>query len=222
MVTNTVTESGHFTITDQGVHIPGTSTQDYRIDFADGRYLVTSSPSHFEFTATSGGLTVYTEAQQDRGTLYSADGQPIGIVSVFTLTHTTWRDSDRQRRPRSRRGHGRRQPIPGDLPVAFRRTNNDRGALNGGAPLCHAPRSPADSRRAGRTTRAAVREAARAAARLPDRQMKGSRFAGPFSVAGARYGPISDRPIAVESLVVAFLAHSEVAEGSNDRGVLGM
>jgi hypothetical protein len=66
-----------------------------RIDFADGRYLITSSPSHFEFTATSLGLQVYTEAQQDRGTLYGADGQPIGIVSVFTLTHITWRDSNR-------------------------------------------------------------------------------------------------------------------------------
>ena len=33
--------------------------------------------------------------QQDRGTLYSADGQAIGIVSVFTLTHITWRDSNR-------------------------------------------------------------------------------------------------------------------------------
>jgi hypothetical protein len=95
VVTNTITESGHFTITDQGVHFRGTAIQDYRIDFADGRYFVTSSPSHFEFTATSGGLTVNTEAQQDRGTLYSADGQPIGIVSVFTLTHITWRDSNR-------------------------------------------------------------------------------------------------------------------------------
>jgi hypothetical protein len=95
VVTNTVTESGHFTITDQGVHFRGTETQDYRIDFADGRYLVTSSPSHFEFTATSGGLEVYTAAQQDRGTLYSAEGQAIGIVSVFTLTHTTWRDTNR-------------------------------------------------------------------------------------------------------------------------------
>jgi hypothetical protein len=94
VVTNTITESGHFTITDQGVHFRGTAVQDYRIDFADGRYLITSSPSHFEFTATSGGLEVFTEAQQDRGTLYNADGQPIGIVSVFTLTHTTWRDSN--------------------------------------------------------------------------------------------------------------------------------
>jgi hypothetical protein len=93
VVTNTVTESGHYVITDQGVHIRGTATQDYRIDFADGSYLISSSPSHFERTTTS-SVEVITEAQQDRGTLYSADGQVIGIVSVFTLTHTTWRDSN--------------------------------------------------------------------------------------------------------------------------------
>jgi hypothetical protein len=93
VVTNTVTESGHYVITDQGVHISGTSTQDYRIDFAGGSYLISSSPSHFERTTTS-SVEVITEAQQDRGTLYSADGQVIGIVSVFTLTHTTWRDSN--------------------------------------------------------------------------------------------------------------------------------
>jgi hypothetical protein len=94
VITNTVTVSGHFTLTDQGVHFSGLTTQDYRTDLADGRYLVSFSPSHFEFTATSRGLQVYTEAQQDRGTLYSADGQTIGTVSVFTLTHITWRDSN--------------------------------------------------------------------------------------------------------------------------------
>jgi hypothetical protein len=93
VVTNTVTDSGHYVITDQGVHISGTSIQDYRIDFADGTYLISVSPSHFERTTTS-SVEVITEAQQDRGTLYSANGQVIGIVSVSTLTHTTWHDSN--------------------------------------------------------------------------------------------------------------------------------
>jgi hypothetical protein len=93
VVTNTVTESGHYVITNQGVHIRGTAIQDYRIDFADGTYLLSVSPSHFERTTTS-SVEVLTEAQQDRGTLYSADGKVIGIVSVFTLTHTTWRDTN--------------------------------------------------------------------------------------------------------------------------------
>ena len=44
-------------------------------------------------TGLSGTVTnTVTEAQQDRGTLYAADGQVIGKVTVFTLTHQTWRD----------------------------------------------------------------------------------------------------------------------------------
>jgi hypothetical protein len=35
--------------------------------------------------------SVYTEAQQDRGTLYAANGEPIGNVTVFSLTHITAR-----------------------------------------------------------------------------------------------------------------------------------
>ena len=50
---------------------------------------------HFEFNADAGSAqTVSTEAQQDRGTLYTSDGHVVGIVSVFTLTDTTWRDTD--------------------------------------------------------------------------------------------------------------------------------
>jgi hypothetical protein len=47
---------------------------------------------------------VYTWAQQDRGTLYNIDGQVIGQLDVFTLTHITWRDTN---------GNG--QPDPGEI-----------------------------------------------------------------------------------------------------------
>ena len=102
----TGTDTVLFTIipTPQGFHFIGTSTQDYRIDFEDGRYLISSSPTHFESNQTRNSPSVYTEVQQDRGTLYSADGQVIGIVSVSSLTHTTWRDSN---------GNG--FPDPGEL-----------------------------------------------------------------------------------------------------------
>jgi hypothetical protein len=93
VITGTETVTGHFTVTAEGVHVRGTSTQDYRIDFADGRYLTSSSPSHFEFELNLlKQQTVSTEAQQDPGTLYASDGQAIGSVTVFTLTHITWRD----------------------------------------------------------------------------------------------------------------------------------
>ena len=63
------------------------------IDWPDGTYLISHSPSHFEFNTNSLEF-VSTEAQQDRGTLYRRDGQVIGRVTVFTLSHTTWRDSN--------------------------------------------------------------------------------------------------------------------------------
>ena len=95
VLTGTATTVGHFTLTDQGIHIHGTFTQDYRIDFADGSYLLSYSPSHFESNLNlRSGQAVSTEAQQDRGILYTAAGQPIGPVNVFTLTHTTWRDTN--------------------------------------------------------------------------------------------------------------------------------
>lgn len=101
--TNTATDAGRFVDTGGTFHVSGTTTQDYRIDWSDGSYLISHSPSHFEFN-TNGGEFVSTEAQQDRGTLYSADGQVIGHQAVFTLTHTTWRDLN---------GNG--QPDPGEF-----------------------------------------------------------------------------------------------------------
>src|SRR5215210_2061664 len=103
VTTTTITESFHFAIRDHGVNFTGRVIQDYRTDFFDGSYLTSVSPTHFEFNGTSHGA-VYTEVQQDRGTLYSADGQVIGIVSVFGVFHTTWVDSN---------GNG--IPDPGEL-----------------------------------------------------------------------------------------------------------
>jgi hypothetical protein len=103
-VTNTVTEAGRFVANADGtVHVSGTTTQDYRVVWSDGSYQIHHSPSHFEVNANATGFVV-TEAQQDRGTLYAADGQVIGKVTVFTLTHQTWRDLN---------GNG--QPEPGEF-----------------------------------------------------------------------------------------------------------
>jgi hypothetical protein len=99
-VTNTVTEAGRFVDTGGTFHVSGTTTQDYRVDWSDGSYLISHSPSHFEFNTNSAEF-VSTEAQQDRGTLYSADGQVIGQQTVFTLTHTTWRDTNGNDQPDS-------------------------------------------------------------------------------------------------------------------------
>jgi hypothetical protein len=102
--TNTVTVSGQFVDNGQTFTFHGLLSQTYRIDYPDGSYLISTTPDHFEGVSTVRGQFVFTEAQQDRGTLYAADGAVIGTVSVFTLTHTTWRDLN---------GNG--QPDPGEF-----------------------------------------------------------------------------------------------------------
>ena len=105
VITGTETVVGEFITTPNGIHLSGTATQDYRIDFADGRYLVSSSPDHFNFNMGSGNSpSVSNEVQQDRGTLYAVDGQVIGIVSVSSHLHTTWLDSN-----------GNNVPDPGEI-----------------------------------------------------------------------------------------------------------
>ncbi len=102
--TNTVTDAGRYVDTGETSHVSGTTTQDYRVVWSDGSYLITHSPAHWEFNTNSTRLLVYTWAQQDPGILYNADGQVIGQLNVFTLTHVTWRDAN---------GNG--QPDPGEI-----------------------------------------------------------------------------------------------------------
>jgi hypothetical protein len=103
-VTHTVTDAGRYVDTGGTFHVSGTSVQDYRTVWSDGTYQINHSPAHWEFNTNSTGLVVYTWAQQDPGTLYNADGQVIGQLSVFTLNHVTWRDAN---------GNG--QPDPGEI-----------------------------------------------------------------------------------------------------------
>ncbi len=98
-LSGTDTVAGQLVDTGRGVHVSGTETQDYRIDFTDGRYLLSHSPTHFEFDANQLGRDVFTAAQQDRGTLYYSDGTPIGPVTVFTLSHITWDDVNNDGNP---------------------------------------------------------------------------------------------------------------------------
>lgn len=92
-VTGTDTGSGQFVLTSNGVHVEGVETQIYRIDFANGWYFLSSSPSHFttNFDFVN-NQTVTTAAQQDRGVLYDAAGNVIGSMNVWGITHLTWRD----------------------------------------------------------------------------------------------------------------------------------
>jgi hypothetical protein len=98
---NTATTIGQFVDTGGTFHVHGTTVQVYRIDWSDGTYLLSRSPSHFEFNTNSLGQVVATEVQQDPGILYSPDGQAIGQLTVFTLSHLTWRDTNGNGQPDS-------------------------------------------------------------------------------------------------------------------------
>jgi hypothetical protein len=89
--TSTVTEFFRFVDNADGtVHLELTVTVDYRTVWSDGTYLVSHSVSHNELQAQSVGVNQeFTFTQQDRGTLYSADGQVIGHQTVFTQGHFT-------------------------------------------------------------------------------------------------------------------------------------
>jgi hypothetical protein len=96
---NTATTVGQFVDTEGTFHVHGTTVQVYRIDWSDGTYLLSRSPSHFEFNTNGLGQFVSTEVQQDPAILYSADGQVIGRLTVFTLSHMAWNDTNSNDRP---------------------------------------------------------------------------------------------------------------------------
>lgn len=86
----TVTDEFRFVNGADGtIHVHLTETVDYRIDFSDATYLISHSVSHNEFQAGPTGIGEFSFAQQDRGTLYSADGQAIGDQTVFHREHFT-------------------------------------------------------------------------------------------------------------------------------------
>ena len=88
--TNTITDFFRFVAGADGTgHLELYETQDYRSDWSDGTYLISHSSSHEEFEAQSDVDQAFTFTQQDRGTLYSPDGQVIGHQTVFTQGHVT-------------------------------------------------------------------------------------------------------------------------------------
>jgi hypothetical protein len=91
--TGAITVTGHFVDIGNGTqHVIETVTLDYRVDYSDGTYLISHSQSPAEFNTNAVGDAEFTFAQQDRGTLYSADGQVLGHQTVFTQGHVTWHD----------------------------------------------------------------------------------------------------------------------------------
>jgi hypothetical protein len=107
-ITGTETVVGHFTETGPpalNFDAHGTSTLVYRVDYADGRYVLGTSVEHFKSTGNTpqlGDISV----TRDQGTLYGPGGQQLGQVIVHAVTHLTFRDAN-----------GNFQPDPGEIIV---------------------------------------------------------------------------------------------------------
>jgi hypothetical protein len=111
-MTGTVFTEGHFTEVDpHHFSVHGTNTSDYRAEFPDGRYALGHETDHFSLSFNDlRPRAVDTNAQQEEATLYTADGQPIGTITVHVIFHVTYSDQN-----------GNFEPDPGEITTTFRR-----------------------------------------------------------------------------------------------------
>jgi hypothetical protein len=111
-MTGTVTSDGHFTEVDpRHFSVHGTDTIDYHVDLGDGRYAIGQVIEHFGFRVNMNRpRTTETGAQQELATIYAADGQPIGTISVHVTTHVTYADLN-----------GNFEPDPGEITASVDR-----------------------------------------------------------------------------------------------------
>jgi hypothetical protein len=82
-VTDSLTDSGHFVITDNTVHFSGVTTHDHPVDPSDRTHLTKLVAEPLRGRQQRAAQPEFTEPQQDRGTPYAANVDVIGIVSGF-------------------------------------------------------------------------------------------------------------------------------------------
>ena len=87
-----------------GFHDHGTVTSVYRVDYSDGRYVLGTDVELFNDNATHNGQMTSTNVVHGSGSLYAADGRPLGSVGVQSMFHVTFRDAN-----------GDHQPDPGEV-----------------------------------------------------------------------------------------------------------
>ena len=78
-------------------HSRGTIITDFRLDLADGRFIVGTLVDHESFNGTP--EVTQTDATQGSSTLYDPAGQPLGQLTVHVITHVTWRDLNGNHQP---------------------------------------------------------------------------------------------------------------------------
>ena len=112
-ITGTSDVFGRFNNAPGFFHATGTDTASYRIDFSDGRYVLGRFFEHFGTQANAeSGVNRYTDTHtdQERATVYSSDGQPIGTVTIHATFHVRVSDFN-----------GNFQPDPGEISASVDR-----------------------------------------------------------------------------------------------------
>jgi hypothetical protein len=105
-------DRGHYTNTypaPGGFFAHGTTTDDYRVDFVDGRSAVGRWSDHWDFAGRDPVL-MDTSAWQEQATVYGPDGQPLGTLTIHTTFHTRYVDAN-----------GNNEPDPGEITVSVDR-----------------------------------------------------------------------------------------------------
>ena len=72
-----------------GQVVHGLDSGTVRIDFSDGSYFLGIYRDHFSFVAPPSGNVMFTDAHQDGGISYAADGSVIASVVFRATEHTT-------------------------------------------------------------------------------------------------------------------------------------
>jgi hypothetical protein len=83
------TVTGRITEMDDGVVVHGVDSGTVRIDFSNGSYFVGASRDRFSFESPPSGTLVFTDAHEDDGVSYAADGSVIASVVFRATEHTT-------------------------------------------------------------------------------------------------------------------------------------
>lgn len=101
-ITTTETGTGRFTENGPpafGFHDHATVTSTFRVDLADGRYIIGSLVAHFDDNASHGAQFTDTQVTRGDGTLYAPDGQPLGPTTVHATFHLSWMDANGNLQP---------------------------------------------------------------------------------------------------------------------------
>jgi hypothetical protein len=100
VMTGTLTRDGHFTAAGSHLSFHGTNVIDYTVDFPDGRHAAGQVIDHFNFTFNFNQTrSVVTSAQQEAATVYDANDQPIGTITVHVAHHVMWSDVNENGEP---------------------------------------------------------------------------------------------------------------------------